>query len=104
MKTIKILLLFCFCVLSALAANAQNQASDVDGSNEQAILNVLEIWEDWHQEQTIDNMYIGDFMVENQVPTSGMNGLNRRETWYWWISNNSQKIEDFNSIHKDMNN
>lgn len=81
-------------LLSAQLLFAQEQAGDLTLPLSYDPAAVLEDWKHWKTGQRNDAT-LEEFMLENQVPQTGLYGLTLEETWYWWISTNPEKIEQY---------
>lgn len=82
--------------IGTLSAQQSNTAdSDVEavlGYNPQE---VLDDWKNWEQNQPEEFEFLSQYMIDYNVPQVGLYGLNLHDTWYWWISNNANAIEDY---------
>lgn len=77
---------------------AHDKPEDVLGYNPDIILND---WKNWEQEQTTQNAFIATFMTEHNVPTTGLYGLTKHNTWMWWISNNQEAIAQYLELREE---
>lgn len=64
---------------------------------------IVDEWNEWYTNPTPANAFIEDFMDDYSVPQQGQHGLNRKDTWYWWISHHETEIDDYID-RKDQNN
>ena len=95
----KIFFMLAFCFLLTAKATIAQQTNTPD-SDVEALLGydpgeVLKDWIDWEQNQPAELAFLNQYMLDYQVPQSGLYGLNLHDTWYWWISNNQASIEDY---------
>ena len=58
-------------------------------------MDILQDFEDRLNSPSESNLFVEEFFTEFNVPQQGVNGLNLRETWYWWISNNATAVEEY---------
>jgi len=100
MKSIKHI----FCCLPLLllgcALVAQDQPADMQLPLSYDPVAVLEEWKLWKAGQHTDEA-LQTFMTENNVPQEGLYGLSLEDTWYWWISTNPEKIEEYLAGRKE---
>ena len=94
-RPFKHLLFVAILSLLGMAASAQTGYSDLNLGLSYDPYEITVEWDEWYQEETEENAYIGEFMQEYDVPQSGQNGLSRKEIWYWWISNNPDEVEEY---------
>lgn len=83
-----------------IGAQAQNVNQQVEYPDAQQTLSydiyeVVMEWDAWKSQETSANEFVGDFLEDFEVPLSGQHGLNRQETWYWWISNHPEDMDEY---------
>jgi hypothetical protein len=101
----KIILAMIIGLVTVTVAQAQNtsqgqidQPEDVLGYNPDIVLND---WKALEIEVTPENAFIEVFMQEHEVPTTGLFGFSKHDTWYWWISNNQDAILTYFQLRED---
>lgn len=103
MKKIILAIVLGFVMISvSQAQNVQqgqvDKPEDVLGYNPDIVLND---WKAWEIEQTTENAFIQAFMDEHEVPTTGLFGFTKHDTWYWWISNNQSAIFTYLELREE---
>jgi len=77
-------------MLFSMSAFAQNATAD----DEQPTLSydtyqIATEWNEWHETPTAANAFIGEFIIEFNVPQATVNpGLTLFKTWQWWAAHN----------------
>lgn len=103
MKNLLILLLF-LAGMNFTSFAQQNEVTESDLDVESVLgydpNAILSDWKEWHATPKASNEFIGEFMLNNNVPQKGIMNLNREETWYWWISNHKPEIMDYLELKK----
>lgn len=86
-------------LISIFALMATGQAQSAASTDEVDLgynpLSIVEEWEQWHIDPTVENAFVGQFLDEFNVPKKGGNGLNRKETWYWWVSHHPVEVKEY---------
>lgn len=59
---------------------------------------IVDEWDEWFTNPTPANAFIADFMINYNVPQTGLYGLTRLETWYWWASHHPQQVFAYMSL------
>ena len=92
-----ITLIFCLglAVTTSFAQQTVTPDSEVEAQLGYHPQEVLKVWIDWEQNQPTELAFLGQYMLDYQVPQDGLYGLNLHDTWYWWMSNNQLAIQDF---------
>ena len=88
-----ILLISFFALMGTGLAQSATTTDEVDLGFDP--LSIVEEWEQWRVEPTVENAFVGQFMDEFNVPKKGSNGLNRKETWYWWVSHHPEEVKEY---------
>ena len=81
----------------SFAQSSANQSAPADtelGLSYDMYEVVLE-WDEWKQTPTAQNAWIGNYIEEFDVPTSGQNGLGRKETWFNWVSHHQAAMDEY---------
>ncbi|MDC1222040.1 hypothetical protein N8Z47_05165 [Salibacteraceae bacterium] len=96
-QKIYISLLFCLTlgISTSIAQQASTQDSDVVAQLGYHPQDILNDWINWEQNQPAELEFLGQYMLDHQVPQVGLYGLNLHDTWYWWISNNQGAIQEY---------
>jgi hypothetical protein len=99
---LKYMLLALILGLTAPLVNAQTSstqpADDLDLGLGYVPQEIVDEWNDWYTNPTPANAFIADFMVNYNVPQTGLYGLTRLETWYWWASHHPQQVFAYMSL------
>lgn len=83
-------------VLFSLTAAGQSVGSDLETGLSYDPYQISQEWNAWHETSTPENAFIGDFMVEFNVPQTTVNpGLSLQRTWQWWASHNQAAVEEY---------
>lgn len=93
-------------VLMGFAFSAQAQQRnfehpDLEPTTNYDPIDVWNEWKAWYANPNESNAYVQKFMDEYDVPAKGIKNLTREETWYWWISNHSEEIQDYFQLKRD---
>mgnify|MGYP000316886577 CR=1 FL=1 len=91
------ILIFCFGlgISNSFAQQVVTPDSDLEAQLGYHPQEILKDWIDWEENQPTELAFLGQYMLDYQVPQVGLYGLNLHDTWYWWISNNQVAIQDY---------
>lgn len=73
-------------------AQSQTQTVDMDLGLGYDPRQIAEEWDDWFNEPSSENEFIGAFMQLHEVPQEGLYGLTRLETWIWWSTHHPTEV------------
>jgi hypothetical protein len=111
MQTLKhnLQILLVALVLSAVGFSAQAQApapaaADLDLGLGYEPQEIVDEWDEWYTNPTEENEFIADFMQQHNVPQTGLHGLTRLETWYWWASHHAYQVFAYINLRDQQNN
>lgn len=79
----------------AQSSGNQSAPADTELGLSYDMYEVVQDWDDWNQNPTSENAWIGEFIEEFDVPTSAMNGLNKKETWFNWMSHHQAAMDEY---------
>jgi len=90
-------IIIAMAMLFSMSAFAQNATAD----DEQPTLSydtyqIATEWNEWHETPSAANAFIGEFMIEFNVPQATVNpGLTLFKTWQWWAAHNEAAVEEY---------
>ena len=90
-----ILSVIAISAMSMAQSSGQSAPADTELGLTYDMYEVVLEWDEWKTNPTAQNEWIGEFIDEFDVPTSGANGLNRQETWYNWMSHHQTEMDEY---------
>lgn len=102
-------ILFVTLLLSTAAFGVQAQsnqppAADLDLGLGYEPQEIVDEWDEWYTNPTQENAFIAGFMEQYDVPQTGLHGLTRLETWYWWASHHPYQVFAYINLRDQQNN